>query len=147
MKSFIILSFTFFAFVANSFSQLSANNVPEEVKKSFAKKYPNMYVYEWEFKKKTGEYEAEFIQNGLKYEALYTPVGKWVKTARELKKEDLPQVVWEAIAKSDYAGWKVDDIEEVSSPGHSLFYEIEMKLQKQKVYLYFLADGTAIHPD
>jgi hypothetical protein len=129
----------------NAFGQnLEENQVPKIIKDSFKQKYPDAYVYEWEYKRQHKIYEAEFIAKGNKYESYFTHEGVWVKTERDIKKEELPQNIWEALTKTEYAHWKVDDIEEHNTPEHGILYELELKDSKKKVYLYFLPDGSII---
>lgn len=141
----------------NSFGQnLSESELPQGVVKNFKAKYPDVYVYEWKWKKKKLVFEAEYIMKGSKYETQYTADGQWVKTERDIKKEELPQAVWKTFSETEYVRWKIDDIEEHSTPKYDLIYEIEVKLKeksyyegykvkkKQKAYLYFLPNGKLV---
>ncbi len=116
-------------------------NIPEEVKRSFSKQYPDSYVYEWEWKKKVKLYQAEFMLKGKKHKAMFSENGDWVRTRSEIKKKDIPAPVLKSITQSIYAEWEIDDAEEHITPAHTLLYEIEMERGKQEVYLYFLPDG------
>lgn len=139
---FIVLGF---AFCGNSYAQdLKESEVPKIVVGNFKKKYPDAYVYEWEWKKKKFVYEAEFILKSKRYEAHYTKDGQWVKTEREVKKNEIPQAVWDSLKKSKYADWKIEDQEEHSTPQNELFYEIKIKNNKSKIFLNFLPNGELI---
>ena len=142
LKTMIVLSSNMV-----SGQDLKESEVPQIVRDSFKVKYPNVFVYEWEWKKKKNAYEAEFIMKGSKYEALFLANGVWIFTERDVRKEEVPQAVWSSLSSSEYANWEIDDIEEHSTPTHDVFYEIEVKSytpQKRKVYLYFLPDGKFI---
>ncbi len=124
--------------------ELNESNVAGAVVNAFKSKYPNIYVYEWEWKRKLALYEAEFRLNGRKAEAFYTADGKWVKTKIELEDEELPAVIAENIHKGSYAGWEIDDVNELSTPENARFYEVELKSGKRKVYQYFTPDGQQL---
>ncbi len=138
----IVLVITFWN---SAFAQeLKENEVPKIVVENFKKKYPDVYVYEWEWKKKKMVYEAEFIMKGKRYEAHYTKDGQWIKTEREVQKSEIPQAVWDNFNKTQFANWKIDDQEEHSTPKYELVYEIKVKNNKSKVFLYFLPDGKQV---
>lgn len=141
----IILLLTTLIYTDVFCQDLKASEVPGVVKDSLKAKYPDVYVYEWEKKKKM--YEAEFIIKGIKYEALFTKEGIWVSTTRDIKQKDVPQEVWNSLSKTEYTAWKIDDIEEHNTPKYERLYEIELKLNKQKVVLYFTPDGTRTDPN
>ncbi|MFD2920136.1 PepSY-like domain-containing protein [Terrimonas rubra] len=116
------------------------SKVPAAVKESFKKQHPDMYVYEWEFKKKKQLYEAEFLHKGAKHEAHFTPDGKWLLTKRDIKRKDLPAKILQAIAGSQYSHWEIDDAEEQQTPS-GLVYKVEVEQGKQELYLYITAEG------
>lgn len=145
MKKWLYSLLIFISFsVTGNAQHMKEHSVPQNVREAFQKKYPNTFVYEWEYKRKKELYEAEFIQNGIKYEVKISTSGRWISTERDIKKEELPEAVWKAIENSNYADWKIDDIEEMSSPEYSLFYNIEFKREKRKEDLFFLPDGQEI---
>lgn len=123
---------------------LKEGQVPAVVRATFKKLHPDTYVHEWELIKKTQLYEAEFILKGTKYEAYFTRDGQWVRTERDIKKTEIPQQVLASLAKTEYATWEIDDVEEHQSPEHKLFYEIEVEQGRQETYLYFLPDGKLL---
>jgi uncharacterized protein YxeA len=122
------------------------SNIPEEVTSSFKEKYPNTFVYEWKWKKKKQLYKAEFFLRGVKYKAYFQADGRWVQTYREVKKADVPQAILDHLFASEYANWKIDDIEEQQTPDFDLIYEIELKMKnpKRKVYLRYLPNGKLV---
>ncbi len=123
---------------------LSAQDVPEKVRKAFEARYPDTYVYEWEYKRKSGFYEAEFMYRGVKHEACFTREGLWISTEKELKISELPKAVSEGLVKTRYGDWKIDEVKEHQSGSSSLVYEIEVKQGKKEVDLFFLPDGSLL---
>lgn len=126
-----------------SAQDISEKEVPAEIIKSFKAKYPGQYAYEWERKKKSGVYEAEFNMDGKKYEARFTSEGIWISTSRDIKKSEVPQAVWDSIAKSEYASWDKDDCEEIQLPSGTVF-RIEVEKGDHEKRIYFAANGTQV---
>ena len=143
----IILVVTLFFSLSANAQDLTYKQIPNEVHQEFAKLYPDMFAYEWEYKKKEGVYRAQFIDNGQEFEAYFMPDGRWVKTEGEIKKEKLPQDIWKSLSESNYQNWKVDDIDLLQTPKFPVLYKLEMKNGKQKIYLYFLPNGTEVKLD
>lgn len=146
IKSATLVVFFFLSWMGLSAQHTKEGPVPKAVIATFNEKYPDTYVYEWEWKKKEGLYEAEFFLKGIKYEAYFTPEGQWQLTERDISRDLVPEAVMDSLFSSEYANWKIDDIEEHSTPEHPLFYEIEVKMKgpKREVYLYYLPDGALL---
>lgn len=147
MKFFKLSLFIFlFTISPNIFSQkLTESELPQALVNSYKKVHPDAHAYQWKWKEKENRYKTKFVQNGSKYKAYFAKDGSWIRTERDIKKTEVPEAVWEAFSKTEYVRWKIDDIEEHSTPQHKLVYEIEVKLkegrQKRKSYLYYLPNG------
>lgn len=124
---------------------LNYKQVPPSVHREFAKQHPNMFPYDWEYKKKKGIYSAEFIDNGKELKAYFSSDGNWLYTETEIKREQLPQEIWSSLSKTNYQHWKLDDVDLLKTPKFSSVYQLEMKNGKQKIYLYFLSNGTQVN--
>ncbi len=146
MKIFkiILIASMLFTFEVQA-QDMNPKNAPTAVHQEFSKRYPNMFAYEWEYKKKKGYYRAEFIDKGMKMKAYFWPDGSWIQTKTEIKKANLPQEIWKALSQTNYQNWKVDDIDRLSTPQYSEVYMLEMKNGKQKIYLYYLASGKQVN--
>ena len=129
--------------------KLKEKEVPQTILESFKKDYPNIYVYKWKRNKKTGVIQAKYYDKGIKYKTYYDHNYNWLRTEREVKKEDVPQDVWINMAQSEYYSWNIDDLKELQTQKHDLIYEIEIKKKgkssKRKVYLYYLPDGSLVN--
>lgn len=119
--------------------------VPEVVRLAFDKKYPDTYVYDWDYKKKRGIYEAEFMSEGCKHKAVFTTTGTWVSTEKKIRLTDLPSAVRDTFDKSDYSQWKTDDIRQyfLAAPPN-IFYSIEVEKGKYEEDLFFTVDGNRL---
>ncbi len=117
-------------------------NIPETVLNHFKTNYPNARVMDWD--KERNGYEVEFTLNGKKWEGYYDTGGKWMRAERDVSRNEVPKAVWAALAKSEYAAWRTDDIEEHQTLAHKSVYEMEVKNAGKKAYLYILPDGTFV---
>lgn len=124
--------------------EMSEHKVPQNVVQSFKKRYPNTFVYEWEWKRKLQVYEAEYMDKGLKKECYLDNKGNWILTRWEIETHEVPETIHKSIAQSAYAHWKLDDASIYSSAKTVKYYELELKEQRKKMYLYYMPDGTLI---
>lgn len=128
---------------ASAAAQKSA--VPQAVADRFKALYPNETVKEWELERGGTLWEAEFHREGREHEAYFSADGTWRWTEHDVRREEVPQAVWDALARTEYAGWKVDDIELHSTPAHKAVYQLELEQKGSKdVHLHFLPDGALI---
>lgn len=141
MKKFLtaitIAGFSFLSTTA--FAQ--NNQVPDNVMNHFKATYPNAQSIDWD-KERDGTFEAEFTLDGKEWEAYYDASGNWTRTERDVKRDEVPQAVWDGLSKSEYAAWKTDDVEEHQTPQHKTVYEIEVKKDGRRMFVYLLPDGT-----
>jgi len=141
MKFLLLIFFKLIVISGIIGQDLAPRDVPEKVRSAFESRYPDTYVYEWEYKRKSGFYEAEFMYKGIRHEACFTDEGVWIATEKELKKSDLPEAVLNALEKSAYGDWKVDEVTMHESEKIPVVYEIEVKKGKRELDLYFFPDG------
>ncbi len=118
--------------------------VSAEIQESFLTRFPDAERVEWELKQQY--YVAEFDVAGVEKDAWYNAAGEWVMTETDVRSvTDLPEAVQAALAASEYADWKVDDIDLYERPANDVFYLIEVEKKGQPEYkLYFRPDGTPI---
>ncbi len=142
-----LIGFLFLVMIINSafLADIKESDVPEAVKQSFKKLYPNSYVYEWEFKKKSNIYEAEFYLKGEKYKSYFDAQGEWQKTEIEVKNKALPEVISKQLAQTKYANWKIDDVKRQLTPKtKNVIYIVEVEQGKQETWLSFSLDGKLL---
>ena len=103
--------------------------------------YPNAQNVRWE---KEGEFNvAEFTNNGIKSEAWFMR-SVWQYTEADISYDALPQRVKAAFKASEYANWKVEDVDMVERNGTEVFYVIEVEKGEQEVDLYYMSNGKLI---
>lgn len=115
--------------------------VTASVNKSFSEMYPDAVVKKWD-DKKNDRYEVDFLLNDLEHKACFAADGTWLFDERTINMEDIPQATMEAFKNSRWASWRVDKLEEIKSPEHPVLYLIKVKREDNKMYLYYLPDGT-----
>lgn len=119
-------------------------DVPQIVLSGLQTKFPNVTYAEWE--KKGGYYVAEFWQEGMQTDAWINEKGEWCMTELDLGTNLtlLPEAVQTAFQSSQYATWRVDDLDKYERPDRT-FYLIEVETGGQADRdLYYAPDGTLI---
>lgn len=120
------------------------NYKPDQtVKDAFNTKFPAATRVSWE---KKGEYRvADFRENNKEMTAWFDAAGNWYMTETDLTSiDELPQPVKTAFLQSEYAAWKVDDIDMLDRKDSETIYIIEVESGKQEADLYYSADGILI---
>lgn len=115
----------------------------QTVKDAFEAKYPSATHLSWE---KKGEYRiADFRDNNKEMSAWFDAEGNWYMTETDLNSiDELPQAVKTAFLASDYAQWKIDDIDMLERKDRETIYSIEVENGKQETDLYYSADGILL---
>ena len=72
---------------------------PEKVITSFDQKFTTVNNLEWS-KENENEWEAAFKMDGTIYSANFSNEGKWIETAHEIKKEEIPVNVFQVLQES-----------------------------------------------
>lgn len=150
MKRLIFLFFGISLFLSQlTFAQTTKKKkpqpkVPPVVLNAFSAQYPNLKPTDWDWEPEKEIYEADFMQDGIKKEAAFTPAGKWVKTKTEITKAELPAAVTKAIASSTYSSWTMDEADKVETPDKGTYYKIRFKNGQQEQSLKFDANGKEL---
>lgn len=142
------LKFLLLAVILGSLSLFACSDdddyTPDQtVKEAFEAKYPTATRVSWE---KKGIYRiAEFWLNNQEIHAWFDNHGEWYMSKTELKTlSALPEEVRKAFEKSDYADWKIDDVDQMERPGSETIYIIEVEQGKQEIDLYYSQEGILI---
>jgi hypothetical protein len=138
MKNFFILVA---AFSLISFSAYSQKNLPENVKKEFAKKYPAAQSVKWD-SESANEWEAEFKMDGKKMSACFDNSAKWIDSETEISEKELPAAVANTLNK-DFQGYKKGLIEIFESPEMKGF-ELTLKKGESSLEVVFDNSGKTI---
>jgi hypothetical protein len=137
-KAILFLGFSV-CLMGISFAQ---DAVPQMAKDHFASTYPGATNAKWDIEK--DGIEVEFELNGVKWEGMYDATGNWKKTKRELKKDEVPQVVMDGLKSSEYGTWDADDPHEYQTPIHKSLYGFEIKKSGEKRKVFLTPEGMLV---
>ena len=142
MKKLLVTSICL-VFILSSYAQKQKKEeIPSAAKTAFAVKFPKAQKVKWSIEK-PGEFEAEFTLNGVESAALYDANGQLIETETEIKEAALPQTVKNTIAK-DFAGYKINEIEQVIDSKNIVSYEMVVRKGKREFELEFLSNGKLL---
>ena len=120
--------------------------MPTNIQKAFKNKYPNAKADSWV--KKDSYYIVNFTQTralSIQGSAWFTADAVWKMT--ECDDDDinnLPSAVINTFKATEFADWKIDDIDIVERAHMQTIYVIEVERDKEEYELYFLEDGSLI---
>ena len=106
--------------------------------------------YVADFKAPAGETPAVRSDNGqlVNYSAWFDSQYQWQMTETDLPQGMVPDAVWAAFDATEYADWRIDDIDMLRRDGVETIYIIEVEGTKDGVYqevdLYFSEDGVLV---
>jgi hypothetical protein len=116
--------------------------IPAAAKAGFAAKFPSAQKAKWSIEK-PGEFEVEYVLNGVESSALVDAKGNLLETEAEVKESELPATVKATIAK-DFAGYKIDEIEKATDAKGVTSYEMEATKGKEKLEISFDSTGKLL---
>jgi uncharacterized protein YxeA len=119
-------------------------DVPSNVSSALMEKYPNLNSRDVEWNKEGSNYQAEFMNKGIKYEVVIDDSGNWVATETEISKSELPDKVKEGLKNSEYGSWNVNEVEKRESPEAKSMYIIEVEKGNQDYDVYFDQNGKVM---
>jgi hypothetical protein len=124
MKVTILTILLCFGFIISSAQNIKENNVPENVKESFSKKYPGLKVEQWE--KDGVDYEAEFLLNKGEASAVFEANGNFKESEQIIKLYDFPKSAADYCTKN-FKGYKIDVITKITDASEKVMFNVEME--------------------
>ena len=119
--------------------EISSQDVPEEVMKSFNSTFANATDVEW--KKKNNEYKVSFDMNGIEHHAMFNSSGTVTSQGHEISESDLPAAVATAL-KKDYPNHRIDEVHTMIKDGDNT-YKVSLDGSPDKKVIYS-PDGKMI---
>jgi hypothetical protein len=117
--------------------------VPVAVKSAFNAKYPKAEKVNWGLEKQ-GEYEAEFVLNGIESSANFDSKGLFIEFETEIKESELPQTIKATLVK-EFAGYKIGDVAKSTNAKGIVNYEMESSKGKDKFEISLDANGKLLN--
>lgn len=140
------LNFNLFtAFLISMFIMTSCDNddnySPDEVITSaFHTMYPDATHVEWEREREY--YVVEFRHDGKEKDGWFDVGGVWLLTETDIPVSQLPQVIKDDVANSDYKDWRIEDVDYIERKDMDPVYIVEMEKGESEVDLVYSTDGV-----
>lgn len=133
---FCICSMALFAGCKHSGNQQNDSTVTlaQPLQQFIDKKYPEAKVLIVD-KEKNGT-EVDIQDKDIKKEVWFDTTGQWVSTRWNIKAQDVPVAIMDALIYSAYSQYKVEDITLIEK-AKGTFYEFEMKQDNNEVRVVF----------
>lgn len=116
--------------------------VPAAVQSVFDAMYPEAENVAWS--DKGGYYVAGFAEDGTRTEAWFDGEGDWYMTETDVAFDALPEAVRTAFAASEYAAWRVEDVEVLTREDMEPLYVVEVEQGETEAELVYTADGVPV---
>jgi hypothetical protein len=124
MKNTLTLALAMIFFSAANAQKLAENNVPDLVKSSFKKQFPNVKKVVWE--KEKANFEAEFELNETEQSAVFDEKGSLIETEVEIEINQLPATI-NTYMQKNYVGQKIKEAAKIIDANGKVSYEAEIK--------------------
>lgn len=102
-------------------------------------KYPDARIVEIE--REHGNIEVDIIHDKRSKEVVFNAKEEWLNTHYDLRKNELPAIVSEALTNSEYSTYAIDDIEKYETPQGD-YYLIEVEKGNHEIDLIIDAEGN-----
>jgi hypothetical protein len=122
---------------------VSEKDVPPDVQKAFANKFPEHSEEYWMIK--DDNYVVSF-KSGKEYlDACFSTKGKWISTERSIDFKTLPKAVADSLHASQFGDWDVGNTFAVEMPGKAIRYRLYVySATWDELELNYEADGKLI---
>lgn len=110
------------------------------VKEQVMNQYPNSRVVDVDYYQNYTE--VDIMDGTTPREVYFDLQGNWIRTETDVHINDLPAAVRDAIAASEYAALRIDDVDWVNTPEGD-YYLVELDANPD-VYLSITADGRIL---
>lgn len=114
--------------------------VPEAISQALTDKYPSAARIEW--KQKGGYYVAECNVNGHESDIWFNKQAEWQLTESDISWDNLPGTVQTSFSSSEYADWKIDDIDKLEYLLAPIQFVIEVEKGNTEYQLIYSEEGN-----
>ena len=139
MKNII---FVVLAMLFASITSFSQSKAPKAIETSFKLKFPKATKMKWE-KENAHEYEADFIENGVKHTANFNDKGEWLETESTTTFDKLPEKIKTSF-KTSHNEDKIIAVAKIETSDGETHYEIEVKKVLKTVEYYYNSEDKLI---
>ena len=117
-------------------------DVPATVLNAFKTKYGVLKNVEWEME--NTNFEAEFKLNSKKMSAVFTSLGEFVHQEVKIKNNELA-VEADKTLQNLYPGFRIDEIELVTTASGSEFYELQIEVGEKSYEVEVTKEGKILN--
>lgn len=153
MKNLFIMTLCVSVMALAGCNKATADNDINKAKAELAARYPDATNVKWS--SKNGYTIAKFNRLATRsanleydYSVWFNGTGTWCMTESEVTYNALPEAVKTAFEASEYAAWKIDDIDKLERAGMETFYVIEVETKsgniEKEADIYFSETGAVI---
>lgn len=123
---------------------LLPQQLPQAVVSFIAAKYPHARIVEAEQERHPlYTLEVEIIDGGRLREVCFDDAQRWVLTRTEIGISEVPAAVMAALQGSQYAAWKIDDVDHYENSEREWYrFELEQPQSDREVEVDIQPDGT-----
>jgi len=138
-----ILAFLLVAlFSLESYAQeISRDKVPPVITVAFKQKFPKASDISWEMKGE--QFNVDFEIDRRDHEAWYDGSGKLLKHTRDIRQNELPKAVLDAIRKQ-FVNYRVSDTEKTTDHQGADTYKVELKKLSSDLDVIFSPEGKVL---
>lgn len=116
-------------------------SLPEAIQTLLTQKYPGYVLLD--FERETMGVEADIMDGGIHKEVLFSSTSEWILTKWEIHRNQLPEIIANALKNSEYGSYKIDDIDMIEKPT-GLFYLFELEQGNKDVIITIDSNGNII---
>lgn len=84
--------------------------------------------------------EVDILHNGIYKDVYFSTSGEWIRTEWDIRTNQVPDIVMNAIKSSIYVDYKIDDVEIHEMPA-GVFYAFELEKGNQEIDILVSEDG------
>jgi len=141
MKKVMLIALVFLLGLQTIAQNKKNEEIPKEVKKAFAKDYPNAKNVKWDMEDE--DFEASFVVKKVNISVIYDEEAELKETETEISTSALPENVLKYISEN-YKDYKITGAAKIVDEEDILTYEAEITKGKKKQDLTFNKDGIRI---
>ena len=120
-----------------------AVQVPAQVETAFYAMYPNATDVRWSGR--SGYVVADFRESGVANSAWFDRSGGWHMTDTDIPYQALPEAVKSSFEASEYATWRIEEVEKVTRAQIETLYVIEVEQREAEMELVYSEDGVLLN--
>lgn len=123
-------------------SATTPTNIDSLIRTQIEAKYSGAVIVDVE--NENGKIEVDIVHKQTEKDVIFNNIGVWQSTKYDILKSELPKNITDAIKKSKYSSYSIDNVEVIETPSRSI-YEIELdKWFSDDITIYITFDGVII---